>query len=1139
MHPFLRLFYSASLLAFFVCMGNAQQPVVLTDQAADAWLPVPGKEVGHFTVGDGQIRLASDSNLFLVCERSPVIRNGSVSYRITPQNEASHTGVIIRYLSPEEWVYVGCDLTSDIFGYSAWFVETPHFRKEIARDIAKLYKGHPRDIQIDFREESIRLRIDGEIAASVNVPGMGNKAGKVGLRAHKGGDAVVSRMTCRETSVLPSVAPAGTFTLTEGDFSVVMANDFPTPLYYRWGTDTILANEAVCPYITLNGIDTPVKGSGLRIHPQAVSYLLEVPEFQVSLEVECSLKGETVEYRMKNFRESGDVWVYTIGFPGQYMASLPNDAPRAALSFAVNEGSDRFCPLAVKEPDTIPQTAAIVILNQERLAVSLDNNAVYESRQFIYRSDAARQRTFIGNNEWIYRGRDKRVTEYPSWKVIFTGDRNGDGTVNWQDGAVALAEVYPDPYGVERVKNSNVTITMNFASEAQFPFLRQLDNIKKVYYLTDGFRQMLELKGYQAEGHDTGHPDYGGHYNTRAGGLKELNTLVEEAKRYNAFIGVHINASEAHPAATAYNKQIVSEIPAWKWLDQAYLMNKEADVYGGSFEQRLNQLKTEVDGLDFIYIDTYREHRYLAYHTARLFRERGWAAWTEDPSVFNRYGVWIHYHPESKSLISRFVHGHRKDAFANDSLFGGGYDRGASIGFQGWQNGKDMHRAICNFYTNQLPYRYLMQSPVIYADAGRLRFRNGTEVVRTDSVTRMYADGQLIQQGAVVCIPWPQQSPEKVYHYNPEGGITEWTLPPSWKGMDKVYCYALTDTGRMAPRILDVKDGRIRLTAEKDVPYIIYNRLAPDLLAADWSHGSPVKDMGFDSQTFRYWQPVGNAAGVAIRQTAYGQSELYLSGKKRTGVSQLIAGLEGGKSYSVYAWVQVNGKRNARLEVSRNGGKPASSAIDETTFQNTQVNSDKRGGYYQLLRVSFTQPAGHTSALLSLTADGGKDTSSVVFDDIRWMETTLTEKEACMYFEDFEHVDFGWGGWMLARPSEAKIHLSERHDPYTDDVIDGDHSLKILDQGRGEVMRTMPSLIRFKPHTSYRIRFPYKSSHPGAFRIKGFSPGREEPLFERPLDGESTLEIVFRTDNAAGCFLSVSQSDKGMLVIDNLEIREL
>ncbi len=105
---------------------------------------------------------------------------------------------------------------------------------------------------------------------------------------------------------------------------------------------------------------------------------------------------------------------------------------------------------------------------------------------------------------------------------------------------------------------------MNFASGAQYPFLRQLDNIKKFYLATDGFGQMIELKGYGSEGHDSAHPDYAGHYNDRAGGLKDLQVLTRRAKDYNAHIGVHINHSESYPEAKAYDKEIEADRAAEK-----------------------------------------------------------------------------------------------------------------------------------------------------------------------------------------------------------------------------------------------------------------------------------------------------------------------------------------------------------------------------------------------------------------------------------------------------------------------------------------------------------------------------------------------------------------------------------------------
>ena len=108
---------------------------------------------------------------------------------------------------------------------------------------------------------------------------------------------------------------------------------------------------------------------------------------------------------------------------------------------------------------------------------------------------------------------------------------------------------------------------------------------------------MLELKGYQSEGHDSAHPDYSGNYNERAGGKDDLAFLAKEARKYNAHIGVHINHSESYPEAKAFNDKIVTDMPGWSWLDQAFFINKEADMLAGTFEKRLNQLKEDVPDL--------------------------------------------------------------------------------------------------------------------------------------------------------------------------------------------------------------------------------------------------------------------------------------------------------------------------------------------------------------------------------------------------------------------------------------------------------------------------------------------------------------------------------------------------------------
>ena len=102
----------------------------------------------------------------------------------------------------------------------------------------------------------------------------------------------------------------------------------------------------------------------------------------------------------------------------------------------------------------------------------------------------------------------------------------------------------PKPFGHEFVESTvGENIAMNFASGAQQPFLEILDEIKKIYLATDGLGNQVLIKGFSSEGHDSANTDYAGHWNERAGGLKDFTVLLEHAREYNARVGIHINAS--------------------------------------------------------------------------------------------------------------------------------------------------------------------------------------------------------------------------------------------------------------------------------------------------------------------------------------------------------------------------------------------------------------------------------------------------------------------------------------------------------------------------------------------------------------------------------------------------------------------
>ena len=60
-----------------------------------------------------------------------------------------------------------------------------------------------------------------------------------------------------------------------------------------------------------------------------------------------------------------------------------------------------------------------------------------------------------------------------------------------------------------------------------------LDESKRIYNLTDGLGQMNLLKGYQNEGHDSAHPDYGAI--GQRPGEQAFNQLIDEGHKLKPF----------------------------------------------------------------------------------------------------------------------------------------------------------------------------------------------------------------------------------------------------------------------------------------------------------------------------------------------------------------------------------------------------------------------------------------------------------------------------------------------------------------------------------------------------------------------------------------------------------------------------
>ena len=341
---------------------------------------------------------------------------------------------------------------------------------------------------------------------------------------------------------------------------------------------------------------------------------------------------------------------------------------------------------------------------------------------------------------------DKQVqgpVEQPFAKVVLTcQDENGDGKIDWQDGAIVYRNtIMHKPVHSERVRDAvNLRISMNFGGQAQHPFLFALDNVKRVALHTDGLGQMVLLKGYASEGHDSGHPDYW-NVGERMGGVADMITMMDEGNKLGAQFGIHVNCSEFYPEAKAFDENRIGRYNSdgslrygWNWIDQGVNMNIAYDFATGDRAERFQKLYDLVgDRLSFVYVDVWGNGQHGinedAWMTRQLTKEitenKGWRItqewsfanpydstfqhWTSDYTYGDySYKGWLN------SSVLRFLLNGYKDAFPADfPTYGGACNAPllggpAMQGFEGWQKDDEYDLSIYNTY-NQMVYTKFLQ----------------------------------------------------------------------------------------------------------------------------------------------------------------------------------------------------------------------------------------------------------------------------------------------------------------------------------------------------------------------------------------------------------------------------------------------
>ncbi|GES34330.1 endo-alpha-N-acetylgalactosaminidase family protein [Streptomyces angustmyceticus] len=911
-----------------------------------------------------------------------------------------------------------------------------------------------------------------------------------------------------------------------------------------------------------------------------------------TITVEIAVRGHRTTWRVTGIADTPALPVGTLEIPGLALLSVRSDQPGATLlaaRIALDKATSGDTLVRVTDTtpvDAAPTGCAYAVVATDALAAAVETNTCYDTpagattwengrlwRQTTRGDGFVEARLSCG--QWTHRaaGQPRDATDpLPYATVIVTRDRNGDGRTDWQDAAIALRDIMVMPPGAAEQHLRVVPhIPFNFASQATNPFLATLDNVKRIALATDGLRQFTLLKGYQSEGHDSAHPDYGGNYNTRAGGLADLNTLLRAGKKWNSDFAVHVNATESYPVAHAFSEQLVDkDDKQWDWLDQSYRIDARRDLVSGDIARRFAQLREETDpALDTVYLDVFRESGWNSDRLQRHLRDQGWRIATEWGHGLERSALWSHwanetdYGPDTSrginSRLIRFLRNHHKDVFADKWPTLLGNPRMGN--FEGWVGKTDWNAFHTIIWTDALPAKYLQAYPIRTWGPHEITFEGPTATSVSDAggTRKITTDGRLVYDDGTYLLPWePRRAtdPHRLYHYNPRGGTTTWTLPRGWTDTAAVHAYRLTDQGRTDETPIPVNGGRITLTARPGVAYVVHRTKAPAPKDPHWGEGTPLTDPGFHSGDLAGRQVTGPAA---VRLSDRGDYELVIGAGAAARVAQRLARLAPG-DYAASVQVEVGAtageRRRAALEIRTADGVTAANWTDTSTAGNYVAADRKSGTRFQRLFTHFTVPEGGGPVTLALTAAAGR--ARVRFDNLRVVPARTTTREGTLVHEDFEHVPQGWGVFAkgdAGGSTDPRTHLAQRHAPFTrrgwngkavDDVIDGAQSLKSRGENTGLVYRTLPHTVRFTPGRRYRVTLRYENEKAGQYAwVTAVDTPAPRELTRTPLPAAvhpATHTYEFTAPDGGEAWVGLRKvADDGTaeFVLDTFEVREI
>ncbi|MCI2169971.1 endo-alpha-N-acetylgalactosaminidase family protein [Schleiferilactobacillus perolens] len=866
------------------------------------------------------------------------------------------------------------------------------------------------------------------------------------------------------TATIAVTVPIPTYTgptIESAAMKVTLSDKYPEVHQY-FLKDTGKTFNGTQDELTMVRIDGTDYQPTITYEPQSATqgvYHISIAD-KVTFDVLATVQDKTFKFKVQNVQEIGAFKLHTLEFPGQNMISVYSSEADASFAgakmntatSASTDGAtgDTFRKLDTQAPNKTEHYMYGFLNNHDTAAAiwtnaALDGSGKSENNRITYSTKQTDSgvNTGLGTGPYTLRPLEDNSTPFtgtliplPEVAVSFGKDENGDNQVDWQDAAIAFRQIMNEPMGWQDTRRVVAQrIPMNFASQATNPFLDTLDETKRVYNITDGLGQTVLLKGYQSEGHDSAHPDYGA-IGARQGGVDDMNTLINDGHEYNASFGVHVNDTETYPEAKAFSEQLADPSKrGWDWLDPSYMIKQRDDAISGNRYNRFKELKSEPPNLDFIYVDVWGNQGEAGWESRRLAAEingLGWEVHNEFPNALEYDSLWNHWSAEKayggsstkgfNSNIVRFIRNNEKDTWviSDNSLLGGAEFEA----YEGWVGKTDFASFVDKTYQTDLPTKFLQHYEITNWNAawdnakkdyvGAIKLDHGvvvdnstgTKTITVNGTTVLndkLTYGQSVGHTISYLLPWDSTDKvgngikagttdtdglnfDKLYYWNDAGTTTTWQLLDQFKGASALHIYQLTDQGRIDKGTVAVVNGQVTLNLAAKTAYVL-TIAAETPENVTFGTGSHLKDPGFnakDTLTTNWHVDSGNPI---VTKTDMGDYVVQ-AGAAKMAISQSITDLKKG-NWSVYVNTETH-NRPVTITVTV-GGKTFTKTFKDSTAQNfiqADVNhtvgyQEKNASYMQKARVDFVVPTDGAEATLTISTDAGAANDHTYFDDVR------------------------------------------------------------------------------------------------------------------------------------------------------------